>query len=261
MEIFQIDAFTDRLFSGNPAAVVPLTSWLPDEIMQSIAMENNLAETAFIVPYGDDFHIRWFTPEVEIDLCGHATLAAAFVYYHELGYSREAIRFYSQSGWLSVTRSGDMFTLDFPSSTPSQIEIMPEMRVCTEGEILEAWRGSRDYMLVMKDLKALTGSAYHISAMLALGHAGIIVTAPGEDVDFVSRFFAPAFGIPEDPVTGSAHTLLTPYWAHRLGKSHLTARQLSPRGGYLELEWWGDRVMISGTCVKYMKGDIYLGQD
>lgn len=256
MNIYQIDAFTDRLFSGNPAAVIPLTAWLPDDIMQSIAMENNLAETAFIVPYGEDYHIRWFTPSVEVDLCGHATLASAFVFYEELGYMRQAIRFFSQSGWLTVTKSGEGYSLDFPASPAVQVDITPEMRACCSGEILEAWRASRDFMFVLKDAHTLTSSLFPIQAMEALGHTGLIFTAPGDDVDFVSRFFAPAFGIPEDPVTGSSHTVLTPYWAKRFGMVQLTARQLSARGGWLKLELHGDRVYISGQAVLYLKGDI-----
>ncbi len=256
MTLYQIDAFTDKLFGGNPAAVISLEAWPEDHLMQSIALENNLAETAFVVPEGDDFRIRWFTPAVEVNLCGHATLAAAYVMFHELGYSNDTIRFQSRSGWLSVSRNESWLTLDFPTDRLSPLDITPPMQKCTTANILEAYQGRSDYMWVLADQKAVKESHFDLLAISALGYRGIIVTAEGKDVDFVSRFFAPAYGIPEDPVTGSAHTTLTPYWSNRLGKRNLTARQVSPRGGYLKCELKGDRVLIRGQAVKYMQGEI-----
>jgi PhzF family phenazine biosynthesis protein len=256
MTLYQIDAFTDKLFGGNPAAVVPLDTWPPDHLMQSIAAENNLAETAFVVPEGEDFRIRWFTPGVEVDLCGHATLATAFVMFNELNYAHDEIRFHSKSGLLTVTKSGDWLTLDFPVDTYHSAEISDEIKNCTDASIMEAYKSVRDYMIVLKNQSEVINSSFDQSAILGLGHHGLIVTAPGADVDFVSRFFAPAYAIPEDPVTGSSHCTLTPYWSKRLGKNNLTARQLSSRGGYLKCEMKDDRVAISGKAVMYMKGKL-----
>jgi PhzF family phenazine biosynthesis protein len=254
MTLYQIDAFTDTLFGGNPAAVIPLESWPSDQLMQSIAAENNLAETAFVVPEGEDFRIRWFTPGVEVDLCGHATLATAFVMYNELGYSRDLIRFLSRSGLLTVARDGEWLSLDFPTDHFLPVVITEAMKKCTSATIREAYKGTRDYMFVLENQEEVINSVYDQMAILQLGHCGLIVTAPGEDVDFVSRFFAPAYAIPEDPVTGSSHCTLTPYWATRLGKNKLTARQRSARGGFLKCELKKDRVAISGKAVMYMKG-------
>lgn len=256
MTLYQIDAFTDKLFGGNPAAVIPLDSWPSDQLMQSIAAENNLAETAFIVSEGEDFSIRWFTPGVEIDLCGHATLATAFVIFNELNYQHDQIRFHSKSGLLTVTRDGDWLSLDFPVDPYHQVELSETINNCSSATILEAYKGRRDFMLVLENQDALINSSFDQMAILQLGHCGLIVTAPGEDVDFVSRFFAPAYAVPEDPVTGSSHCTLTPYWAKRLGKNSLTARQLSARGGNLKCILKGDRVSISGKAVMYMKGKL-----
>lgn len=262
MTLYQVDTFTDNLFGGNPAAVVPLQKWPDDTLMQSIAAENNLAETAFVVPEGEQFNIRWFTPAVEMDLCGHATLAAAYVLFTAMGYAKKRIVFGSRSGLLNVTHDeGDWLTLDFPVDTYEQVEITKGMKGITKAKINHALKGKRDYMLVLDDQAAVVNSEFDQGAIRALGHAGVIVTAPGTDVDFVSRYFAPSFGIPEDPVTGSAHTTLIPYWAGVLNKSSLTARQLSPRGGYLRCALKGDRVLISGKAVLYMKGDIYVNWD
>ncbi len=256
MILYQIDAFTDQLFGGNPAAVVPLDSWPPDQLMQSIAAENNLAETAFVVPEGEDFRIRWFTPGVEVDLCGHATLATAFVMFNELNYAHHQIGFQSKSGLLTVKKDGEWLTMDFPTDHYHPVEISEAIKNCTNAVILEAYKGARDFMLVLENQDALTNSSFDQSAILQLGYCGLIVTSPGEDVDFVSRFFAPAYGIPEDPVTGSSHCTLTPYWANRFGKNTLTARQLSARGGYLKCQLNHDRVGISGKAVMYMKGKL-----
>lgn len=256
MTLYQIDAFTDKVFGGNPAAVIILETWPGDQLMQSIALENNLAETAFVVPEGDDFHIRWFTPNVEVDLCGHATLAAAFVFFHELSYQLDTIRFQSRSGWLIVTRKGSWLTLDFPTDKLSPINITPAMQKCTTANILEAYQGRSDFMFVLADEKSVRNSHFDLLAISALGQRGVIITSLGNDVDFVSRFFAPALGINEDPVTGSAHTTLTPYWSKRLGKKNLVSKQVSARGGYIKCESNGDRVLISGQAVMYMKGEL-----
>ena len=193
---------------------------------------------------------------MEVNLCGHATLAAAYVMFNELGYPGDMIRFQSRSGWLSVSRNESWLTLDFPTDRLSPLDITPPMQKCTTTNILEAYQGRSDYMWALADQKAVKESHFDFLAISALGHRGIIITAEGKDVDFVSRFFAPAYGIPEDPVTGSAHTTLTPYWSNRLGKKNLTARQVSPRGGYLKCELKGDRVLIRGQAVKYMQGEI-----
>lgn len=258
MRLYQVDAFTDRVFSGNPAAVIPMDEWPDDALMQSIGAENNLAETAFVVPEGDDFRIRWFTPAVEVDLCGHATLAAAYVMYHELGYEKEYIRFQSRSGLLSVSKKDTWLTMDFPADVITSVEILPEMKFCTNATILEAYKGRSDYMFILQDADAVRNSHFDIEAIRNLGNRGVIVTAKGNDTDFVSRFFAPSFGINEDPVTGSAHTTLTPYWSKRLNKQILTGRQVSPRGGYIKCELKNDRVLISGQAVMYMKGKITI---
>jgi PhzF family phenazine biosynthesis protein len=258
MTLYQIDAFTDKLFGGNPAGVIPLESWPSDQLMQSIAAENNLAETAFFVPEGDDYHIRWFTPGVEVDLCGHATLAAAYVLYNEMGYRRDQIRFQSRSGLLTVSQEGEWLSLDFPTDPYQPVYISSVMKTCTTATILEAYKGERDYMFVLKNQDAIVNSSFDQSAILQLGHCGLIVTAAGEEVDFVSRFFAPAYSIPEDPVTGSSHCTLTPYWAQRIGKDNLTARQLSLRGGFLKCTLKNDRVLIAGKAVMYLKGMINL---
>lgn len=258
MNLYQVDAFTDKVFGGNPAAVIPMEEWPSDQLMQSIALENNLAETAFIVPEGNDYRIRWFTPAVEVDLCGHATLASAFVKFTELGYPHDTIRFQSKSGWLSVTREGSWLTLDFPADVIKSIDVSHDMQKCTTANILEAYLGRSDYLWVLADQKSVKESHFDIHAIQALGHRGVIVTSQGDDVDFVSRFFAPAYGISEDPVTGSAHTTLTPYWSNRLDKKNLTARQLSARGGFLKCVYNGERVLISGQAVLYMKGEIKI---
>jgi len=256
IRMFQIDAFTDRLFHGNPAAVCPLDQWLPDEQMQQIAMENNLAETAFFVKEGERFRIRWFTPEVEVDLCGHATLAAAFVLFYFEMYPGEVIEFHSRSGLLTVRKDGDLLTLNFPADALQKANL-PEAWIAAIGLTpVESYLGKSDYMLVyaaQEDIERIQPDMARIALIPA---RGIIVTAPGRDVDFVSRFFAPQSGVPEDPVTGSAHTTLMPYWAARLGKSELTAMQLSKRRGWLKCRLAGDRVEISGNARAYLAGQI-----
>jgi PhzF family phenazine biosynthesis protein len=258
IRLFQIDAFTDRVFGGNPAAVCPLDEWLPDTLMQQIAMENNLAETAFYVRTNDHFDIRWFTPEVEVDLCGHATLAAAFVIFNSGHFVGPVIEFGSRSGRLRATRNGDFMTLDFPADSPV-VSSAPEGLVEALGvPPLEIYKGKTDYMLVYSAAGQIENMKPNMLRVADIDARGIIVTAPGDDVDFVSRFFAPQSGIPEDPVTGSAHTTLTPYWAERLGRKELRARQLSKRGGRLRCRLAGDRVEISGQARAYMTGEIEI---
>lgn len=257
--MYQVDAFTDVLFRGNPAAVCILESWLPDATMQAIAAENNLAETAFAVPSPEGYGIRWFTPETEVALCGHATLATAHVLFSAREEGMSLIRFQSRErGRLEVSKAGDWLVLDFPADPPEEIE-MPKGLVNALGSAPEScWKGLTDYMVVYRseeDVRALRPN-YHLLNQIPV--RGIIATSTGRDHDFVSRFFAPNCGVPEDPVTGSAHTTLTPYWAKALGKTQLTAAQLSPRGGSLRCTHKGKRVLIAGQAVTYMKAEIYL---
>jgi PhzF family phenazine biosynthesis protein len=256
--IYQADAFTDKLFGGNPAAICPLTEWLPAETMQKIAVENNLAETAYFVKQDDGYGLRWFTPEFEIDLCGHATLASAHIIFTELGYTGQTINFYTQkAGTLTVTKDGDKYVLDFPSRPPIPIEV-PNGLTEAMGKEPTAVLRSRDYFLVYDTEDDIRDIAPDFFALSKMDTVGVIVTAPGKDVDFVSRFFAPAAGIPEDPVTGSAHCNLIPYWAEKLGKDKLHAYQISARKGELWCENKGDRVLMSGKAVTYLKGEIYI---
>ncbi len=257
--IYQADAFTGELFGGNPAAVCPLPEWLPDATMQQIAAENNLAETAFFVPRGHEYELRWFTPELEIDLCGHATLATAHVIFSHLGYQADVVNFHTvKAGKLTVSRKDDLYTLDFPSR-------IPEPATVPEG-LLEALGGprpaevlrSRDYLVVYGSEREVAELQPDFTALARIDGIGIIVTAPGDQCDFVSRFFAPGAGIPEDPVTGSAHCNLIPYWAQKLGKADLHAFQVSQRRGELWCSLQGDRVLMSGKAVTYLKGEIYL---
>ncbi len=256
--VYQVDAFTGRLFRGNPAAVCPLEEWLPDETLQSIAAENNLAETAFYVPNGGSYHLRWFTPAVEVDLCGHATLAAAHVILdlrHEVAGDRVA--FHSKSGELAVERNGHLYALDFPSRPPAECPADPAL-VEALGARPDLVLKARDYLCVYQTEDQVRALAPNMEKLAAVDSFAVIVTAPGRDCDFVSRFFAPAKGIPEDPVTGSAHCTLIPYWSQRLGKNTLHARQVSRRGGELWCEDRGARVRIAGEAVKFLEGRIEL---
>lgn len=253
--IYQVDAFSAEVFRGNPAAVCPLERWLDERTMQSIAAENNLAETAFFVPEGDGYHLRWFTPTVEMDLCGHATLASAHVLFERLGRGGDAVTFRSRSGPLTVTRRDGLLELDFPSR-PARRESAPEAVALALGaEPREAWL-ARDWMLVFDAEADVRRLAPRIDRLLEIDAHAFIVTAPGETCDFVSRFFAPSVGVPEDPVTGSAHCTLIPYWSQRLGKRRLAARQLSARGGELTCEDRGERVGIAGRAALYLEGTI-----
>ena len=256
--LYQVDAFAARPFAGNPAAVCPLAAWLPDATMQAIAAENNLSETAFFVPADGGYDLRWFTPTVEVDLCGHATLAAGFVIATYLAPGTTEMRFQTRSGPLGVSRRGDLFALDFPARPaqpcpppPALIEGLgrrPDEILAAEGNYLAVYSGEAEVRALAPDMGPLA----------ALGRVGVIATAPGRDVDFVSRYFAPAFGIPEDPVTGSAHCTLVPYWVRRLGKAKMFARQVSRRGGELECEDRGARVIIAGRAALYLEGRIHV---
>ncbi|MCX6641218.1 MAG: PhzF family phenazine biosynthesis protein [bacterium] len=256
--IYHIDAFTDHLFGGNPAAVIPLLTWLPDQTLQAIAAENNLSETAFYAPEGDHFRLRWFTPKVEVDLCGHATLAAANVLFRHEGFSGDRIHFESRSGTLYVRKKGDLYELDFPADVPQPIDPPAALIESLGLDPMEAWQGRDDWMLVYATERLISNFDPDFQRMTRASKRGVVVTAPGDEVDFVSRFFAPNVGIPEDPVTGSAHTLLTPYWSKRLGKSELKARQISQRVGSLQCRLDGDRVLIAGQAVTYLIGQISL---
>ncbi len=260
LEIFQVDAFTNKPFGGNPAAVVPLGAWLGDETMQAIAAENNLSETAFFVKEGDKYHIRWFTPSVEVNLCGHATLATAFVIFEALGLEESAIKFHSnRSGALGVEKQGDKFVLDFPAYALSEIETLPELRD-VEVPPLRSWETQGNMLMMLlrsqEEVRSLEPDMHKVAQ---LPYDEVIITARGDDCDFVSRMFAPRIGIPEDPVTGAIHCSLIPYWAGELGKDKMFARQVSKRGGELFCELAGDRVRIGGQAVLYMKGEIYVG--
>jgi len=260
LPIYQVDAFASEVFHGNPAAVCPLERWLPEATMQSIAAENNLAETAFFVPrHGGapdgDYDLRWFTPEAEVDLCGHATLASAFVVFTALDRAREAVTFHTRSGPLVVRRDGEALAMDFPARPPVACEAPMGLVAALGRAPLEVWK-SRDVMAVYESEDAVRSLAPSFDGVRALGVFGIIATAPGRDVDFVSRFFAPLMGVPEDPATGSSHCTLTPYWAKRLGKSRLRARQVSARVGELLCEDLGERVAIAGRAVQYLEGTI-----
>lgn len=257
LPIYQIDAFAENAFEGNPAAVVPLDEWLGDEVMQAIAAENNLAETAFFVPVNNGFHIRWFTPEKEVKLCGHATLASAFVLFNILDYKEEAIKFDSLSGALFVTREDNLLTLDFPSQIPQNCET-PDELVKGLGKSPVECLSNEDYILVFDNEADIANIVPDHECLKRVDLRGVIVTAPSEEYDFVARMFAPKYGIPEDPVTGSAYTQLMPYWSKRLGKSKLKAKQISSRGGKLFCEFKGDRVLISGSAVKYLEGMIEI---
>ena len=257
--LYQVDAFTDRTFGGNPAAVVPLRAWLPDGTMQAIALENNLSETAFFVPREDGgFDLRWFTPRLEVDLCGHATLGTAWVLFNRLGHDGGTIVFHTRSGPLTVSRDGDRLAMDFPAQPPA-----PMVPGAGIGDVAGALGVAPEAVLAAPYALAVLDSEETVRAVrpdfrrvAGLDIPELIITAPGEDCDFVSRFFAPAGGIDEDPVTGSAHCILIPYWAERLGKTEMFARQVSARSGALWCALKGDRVSIAGHAAPYLEGTI-----
>jgi len=257
LTIYQVDAFASRVFEGNPAAVSVIDHWPDDSVMQKIAGENNLSETAFVLPAGDQYEIRWFTPAVEVDLCGHATLAAAHVLFRHCDHPGDKIRFHSpRSGKLSVEKSEDVLTLNFPADVLKNVKVPEAILEALGIAPVKALKGRTDYLLVYSSQRELVKMKPDFNRLAGAGVRGVIVTAPGENVDFVSRFFAPGAGINEDPVTGSAHTSLTPYWSKELGKKRMTAYQVSARGGELVCELIGPRVKISGRAVTYMIGEI-----
>jgi PhzF family phenazine biosynthesis protein len=262
LSLYQIDAFAGALFRGNPAAICPLERWLPEETMQAIAAENNLSETAFYVPENGGYGLRWFTPAVEVDLCGHATLAAASVILDvraEIAGPR--VVFHTKSGELAVEGSSEngrkLYALDFPARPPLPCPVDPQLEAAL-GAKPSAILGARDYLCVFDAEEQVRNLRPDMARLASVDRFGFIATAPGDDCDFVSRFFAPAKGVPEDPVTGSAHTTLIPYWASRLGKSQMFARQISARGGELWCEDRGERVRIAGSAVKYLEGRIHV---
>jgi PhzF family phenazine biosynthesis protein len=250
---FEVHSFTKNIFHGNPAGVCPLDRWIDDDSMQRIASENNLSETAFFVPKEDHYELRWFTPTVEVDLCGHATLATAYVLFDHLAQEGDTIVFHTRSGELTVWKDNDFLIMDFPSRPPESTDIPEHMIAGLRCEI-ENISKARDYLITLESEEEVRKLQPDFSELDKIDCEGIIVTAPGDEVDFVSRFFAPRMGIAEDPVTGSAHSTLTPYWAERLGKKRLTARQVSERGGDLWCKLMGDRVQIAGHAVLYVKG-------
>ncbi len=261
LRLFQIDAFTSQVFRGNPAAVCPLDEWLPDERMQAIAQENNLAETAFFVPRNGAFQLRWFTPRLEVDLCGHATLASAFVLFTELQPECEAVEFASRSGPLFVKRDGDMLTMDFPTwYLESLKEPPPELLagLRTKPREIFSVNPGNNYFAVYNSEAEVLALRPDFAKLEQLHPNGVIATAPGDNSDCASRYFAPSYGIPEDPATGSIHSALTPFWAKRLNKKNIHARQVSERGAELFCEDQGERVFISGRAVKYMEGMIFV---
>lgn len=257
INVYQVDAFANKPFEGNPAAICPLEEWLPEQTMQALAAENNLSETAFFVAEEGGFALRWFTPQTEVDLCGHATLAAAYVLFEELGYQGEEVRFSTKSGTLKVERNGDSLRMDFPAQPPTPFELPTQL--------VEAFAATPEDCLKFADIVAVFSSedvvrnaAPDMMLLEQLDCRGIIITAEAQEYDFIARWFGPRTGIEEDPVTGSAFTQLVPYWANRLGKSEFRAKQVSARGGELSCELVGDRVLISGKAVLFMRGIIEI---
>jgi PhzF family phenazine biosynthesis protein len=259
LPIYQVDAFTNHIFGGNPAAVIPLESWLDDNVMQQIALENNLSETAFFVKTDEGYHLRWFTPEYEIDLCGHATLASAYIIKNFIDPPAQELHFTTQkAGVLKASALEGVYTLDFPARMPVACavpdKLLKSLGVSTVVEVLR----SRDYFVVLPNEEAVKNIEPDFSVMKELDTIGVIVTAKGHEADVVSRCFYPGLGIQEDPVTGSAHCNVVPYWSEKLGKTKLNCSQLSARGGQLACELAGDRVLMSGSCVLFLKGEIYI---
>jgi PhzF family phenazine biosynthesis protein len=258
LKIYQVDAFTSEVFRGNPAAICPLKEWLPDDVMQKIAAENNLSETAFYIPEKQGFHIRWFTPSTEVELCGHATLASAHVLFKHEGYSGEEIIFRCKIGILKVTKTGKLITLDFPSAPVGHSTVSSSLTTALGKRPLEYYTSGSFGMAVFASEKEVLEMNPDFIAFKSLEEPIIIVTAKGENCDFVSRVFGPKVGIDEDPVTGSAHTRLIPYWSGKLNKKKLTAIQVSERRGYLQCEDLGERVLMSGEAVTYLVGEIFV---
>jgi predicted PhzF superfamily epimerase YddE/YHI9 len=260
LQVFQVDAFTAQPFAGNPAAVCPLTGWLDDELLRMVAAENNLSETAYLVPRGDHYELRWFTPQCEVKLCGHATLAAAFVLLQVLGTKSDSVRFETRSsGTLTVARDGDLLAMDFPALVPWVCAAPPVALIEGLGATPATVMQIKDnYFAVYERQEDIRRIRPDLGLLEKLHPAGVAITAPGNDADFVSRYFAPSYGIPEDPVTGSTHCSLAPYWAQRLGKTKLHARQVSARGGEMWCEVKGDRVILKGNAVLVLRGELLI---
>ena len=257
LNIYQVDAFAEKVFEGNPAAVCPLEEWVGDDVLQKIAEENNLSETAFFAPEDQGFKLRWFTPAAEVDLCGHATLAAAYVLYEHLGYSGPEISFSTRSGELIVKRAPKGLSMDFPASMPEPVQ-SPDNLVAGLGREPKEVLAAFDYIAVLESENEIENLHPDFSRWLDLDLRGVVVTAPGKEVDFVSRCFYPKLRVNEDPVTGSAHCELAPYWGKKLGRENLTAKQLSKRTGLVECALVEDRVILSGNAVSYMQGQIII---
>jgi len=260
LKFYQIDSFTDKVFGGNPAGVCLLgKKWISDDLMQKIAMENNLSETAFVVENDEDFAIRWFTPMVEVPLCGHATLAAAYVIFNHENHQKQEITFITGDKTLYVAKKGDLLTLDFPADKIWQIDPIDSVD-CFNFKPVELWRGTDEYMLIFENEEQVRNAVCDLLKAAKIDLSGLIITAKADGLgsDFVSRYFTPKCGIDEDPVTGSTHTLLTPYWSRKLDKNRLTAAQVSARGGILHLENCGERIKISGKAVTYLVGEIFV---
>lgn len=261
LKIFVVNAFTNGSFSGNPAAFIPLAEWLPDTTLQALAEQNNLSETVFTVPdkKADKYHIRWFTPSIEVKLCGHATLACAHILFTDYGHHETEVKFNSKSGPISVSKSGSLLTLDFPTDHIDKLEIDIDFNAILGMAPVEAFRGNDDILLIYDHADDVVNLRPNYGSLAQVNSRGVIVTAPGYDqYDFVSRGFFPAAGINEDPATGSAHTTLAPYWAKRLNKTRLTAKQCSHRGGYFSCTYLDNRTHISGICETYLTGEITI---
>lgn len=258
IHLFQVDAFTDKLFHGNPAAICLLTEWFNDELLQAIAIENNLSETAFVLEEDQGFHIRWFTPNGEVSLCGHATLATGFALFELNRVTGHTIQFSSLSGSLSVTRKGEWYTLDFPALAYQALPATDMLGMLLDQPVLEAYESSLDYLVLLGGEMNVARVKVNLEALKLMPKRGLIVTARSQDADFYSRCFYPKYHVPEDPVTGSAHCVLTPFWSERLGKKHLKGIQGSVRKGEVHCEWNGERVYLSGKCKWYLKGYLQL---
>lgn len=256
LKLYQVDAFAEKIFEGNPAAVIPLKEWLPDETMQKIALENNLSETAFFIPLENDFQIRWFTPNAEVDLCGHATLASAHVLFQHLHYKKTAIKFQSKSGQLIVRKEDELLILNFPASDLEAQYIPPNLKMAFNIHPRKCFKGRDDIMLCFNSENDIVNLEADFLKIIDSNTRGVICTAQSDKYDFVSRFFAPSVGINEDPVTGSAHTMLIPYWAKQLNKTKMLAKQVSKRGGILHCKFLGERVEIGGKALTYLLGEI-----
>lgn len=258
-KLFQVDAFADHQFGGNPAAVVPLDKWIDDALMQNIAMENNLSETAFYVAVGEAFELRWFTPTIEVNLCGHATLATAHVLFEHCNFEAETIHFHTKSGLLKVSKSEDQYTMLFPTDTLKQVTTPVEILKAFQIESLETYRGRDDYMVIVESQRIVEDLNPDLKLLAELKDCrGVIITAPGDEVDFVSRCFFPQAGVDEDPATGSAHTTMTPYWAKVLQKNNLSAIQLSTRKGIFNCQYMDDLVALTGKAKTYLEGQITI---